>query len=125
MRAGTVLNVFWSALSAVVSVLFLGHGSWLLSQSELETGVLAVAAVTLLYGVFSLVLLVLAWAKPNKHLALWALLAAGAFLLFQFAVSLDLGIISGLEWAALLLVALLLSANWIGVRNVANKNLFA
>lgn len=123
MATKTVRNVLWSVLSAAVSALFLGHGSWLLLQAGIETAAVVFGVATLLYGVISLALLALAWGKPNKHLALWVFVIAGAFLLFQLAVSLDLGIISGLEWAALLLVAVMLSANWKAVRNVANRRL--
>lgn len=122
MRKRKLLNIVWSGLSAIVSLLFVGHGIWLFSQLEHETDVAVVASITFLYGVLSLIFLILAWTKPIKYLFMISVSTAVAFLAFQLGMSLDLGIISGLEWVAFIIVGIMLSANCMAVKKITIGN---
>ena len=86
----------------------------LLSSSE-PFIVYLFAAVNCAYGLASLYLLVAAWRHPRVRLERIARWLASGFIVLWVVGSMDSGMISGLEWGAILVVAVMLIPNYVAV----------
>ncbi len=110
--------IVWNILSIVVSVLFVFHGASLLVLGDTPAILILAGIVNVAYGAFSLILLALSWVKPRGVYARIILTSIFVLMVFQVVGSIDLGIISGLEFAGLLIVFVMLTCNWLSVKYV-------
>ena len=74
--------------------------------------------VAISYGAISFGLLVLAWVRAKPALQIISKYSSLAFLVTVIAGSVDLGIVSGLEWLSIIFTAILLLVNWLAVKQV-------
>ena len=105
---GGSLPFLYLGVSAVLGAIDWSEGDrWLL---------LFLGAVSVLYGIASLMLIGLAWYRPSPRLHLVPA-ALGALLVCAWALaSLDYGTLSGLEWASVIGLATMAGLVWCSVR---------
>ena len=120
MTKNKIINISLSAVSLTISIIFIGFGIAMTLDNP-PFWIRSSGYLTVLYGLASAVLLFLAWrqAKINKE-KITKYLAASYLILF-FLASLDVGMISPLECAGIVIVALLLWFHWFTVRRVSNE----
>jgi len=117
-----LLNSLLTIIVAMTSSFCLWMGASLLLADEPSAALLKLFSVGIfLYGAGSLALLVWAWRYPRLAVGRWAA-AASMLLVFAWSAgSLDHGIISGLETAAIVVIAGIAWINWYSVRRVARR----
>ena len=125
MNKDVAISLIWSMLSIAVSAFFIFHGAWLLHKSYIESAIFVIAAVTFLYGILSLGALLIAWVKPNNYLRLFTAILIFGFILFQIFITLYLDTLNGLEWLGFIILVIMLSTNWVAVKNVVNYKKYA
>ena len=125
MNKDVAISLIWSMLSMAVSAFFIFHGAWLLQKSYIESAIFVIAAVTFLYGILSLGALLIAWVKPNNYLRLFTAILIFGFILFKIFITLYLDTLSGLEWLGFIILVIMLSTNWVAVKNVVNYKKYA
>jgi hypothetical protein len=102
-------------VSIIVSIAFAAFGTLLTLASDDELFIRGSGVFSIIYGVAGLAALALAWLRPFRGLASVAgTLAAIQVVLFVIG-SLDLGMISGLEAASIIVAAFAVSVNWYAV----------
>lgn len=116
----TVL-ILWSISSLIVSGLFIFHGLMIFQLGELPLIPFMSALVAMAYGLSTVYLLSLSWIKPSQRLVTLSKYIVISMFIIQLALNLDVEMISGLEWAGLLIVALMLGTNWLTVKFVVNN----
>ncbi|MDP2276827.1 MAG: hypothetical protein Q8K51_01250, partial [Nitrospirota bacterium] len=77
--------------------------------------------LTILYGISSAILLIFAWTQTRINTERVTKYLAAVFLLSFFLASLDVGMVSPLEWAGIIVVALLLWFHWFAVKRISNE----
>lgn len=107
-----------SIASAVVSCMFIAYGAGVVLGEGVPGWIVAFGVVTAAYGICSLVVLVLAWSRYREKTKKLIGYFAAAFMVLFFLGSLDVGMVSGLEGAGLLIVGLMLLVNWFAVSAV-------
>ena len=115
-----MVSVLWSILSLIVSGLFIFHGLMILQLEELPVIPLLTALVALGYGLITVYVLSQSWINPNHKLVTFTKYIVISMFIVQVALNLDVGMVSGLEWAGLLVVAVMLATNWLSVKYVVN-----
>lgn len=110
-------KILWGILSLLVSGLFVFHGVYLLSLAKLPQDVAIYSLVNIAYGIISLVMLALSFVKPKEILKIITVIIVSLFFAYQVIMSFDSNTISGFELVALVMIGLMLSSNWISVRN--------
>ena len=98
------------------------YGLMILQLEQLPALSLITAIIAFSYGLVTIYLLSQAWAKSNKKLVNFTKYIVLIMFIAQVILNLDVGMISGLEWAGLLVVALILSINWLSVKYVTEYN---
>jgi hypothetical protein len=109
-----------SALNVTISTLFIVAGITI-SSGEAPLWIKASGYLTLCYGVISVLLLILSWRKSIVKAESLTKYAALGFMAFFFAASWDVGMISGLEWIGIVVVAILLSLQWHSIRSITKR----
>jgi peptidoglycan/LPS O-acetylase OafA/YrhL len=125
MQGKTLLTAGLVIVSASVAVLFIGLGiAWIVgaaSDAASPAGFYIWAFWQFLYGALALACLFSAWRRPTRRLRVLAgALALVACVTFLVGL-LDVGMISGLEWALFLTVAPLFLLNWWAVRRLTSR----
>jgi hypothetical protein len=115
-------NIGLGFAAVLTSSVFIWMGlSILLADEPASSLVRAFSAGIFVYGCSSLALLARAWWHPDPALGRWAA-AASTLLVFAWSAgSLDHEIISGLEVAAILVIAAVGWVNWYAVRKIAGR----
>ena len=114
----TMMSIFLSFLSLLVSSLFSYYGLSVLFQPEVPVWILVFAAVTCVYGFLSITILIWSWINGTEQLTRASKISSISYLLVFFIGSLDVGVISGLEFVGLLFVAMCLWLNWYTIKSV-------
>jgi hypothetical protein len=118
MNAKTVANIVLSFISLSVSAIFVWAGASMVSGAETPMWIRAFGMLTAIYGVMNTGLLLFAWLRATLVLERIAKYLAIVFLLLIVVASLDVGMISGLEWVGILLAAFMLFLSWLAVKRV-------
>lgn len=74
--------------------------------------------LTISYGLMNLILLLLAWKIGGDILGKVSIIGSVAFLILFILGSMDVGMISGLEWAGIFIVTLMTIINWFAIRKI-------
>jgi hypothetical protein len=115
----------WTAIlalgSAVISISFAFFGAGALVSTAPPRATVLFGALLFLYGMVTLILLGLAWFRRQPALAKVSKFGGLAFFAAVFVGSLDVGMISGLEWLMLMFVGSLLWLQFVAVRRVVNE----
>lgn len=106
--------------STIISVLFIAIGVTIISD-EAPFWIKAYGYLTVGYGIISASLLILAWTKTQVKAQSFSKYTALGFMASFFAASLDVGMISGLEWIGIIVVALLLWVHWYSVKLITER----
>ena len=114
--------ILWSILSFIVSGIFVFYGLMILQLEQLPTLSFIAAIIAFSYGLVTIFLLSQAWVKANNKLTRITTYIVVIMFIVQIILNLDVGIISGLEWAGLLIMALMLGINWLSVKYVNEYN---
>lgn len=77
------------------------------------------------YGMFSVVLLLAAWLQARPAMQTVSKYLSLLFIVGLVAVSMDEGMISGLEWLRIVLTPIMLWINWFAVKKVVESNYVA
>lgn len=105
----------------MVSGLFIFHGLMIFQLGELPLIPFISALVAMAYGISTVYLLSLSWTKPSLRLVILTKYIVISMFIIQLALNLDVEMISGLEWAGLLIVAIMLGTNWLTVKFVVKS----
>lgn len=116
----TVL-ILWSVLSFVVSGLFMFYGLMILQLEHIPTIAFLSAIVALCYGIITILLLSQSWVNPNTKLPTITKYIVVMMFVIQMLLNFDVGNISEIEWADLIIFAIMLSINWLSVKYVAQN----
>lgn len=116
----TVL-ILWSVLSFVVSGLFMFYGLMILQLEHIPTIAFLSAIVALCYGIITIFLLSQSWVNPNAKLPTITKYIVVMMFVIQMLLNFDVGNISEIEWADLIIFAIMLSINWLSVKYVAQN----
>lgn len=119
-KRNRIINISLSVLSLAISALFAGAGISM-TVNHPPLWIRLYGYLTLLYGIATAVLLFFAWKKPSFNAERVTRYQTIIFLISVFLVSLDVGIISPLEWGGLVLVSVMLMCHWIAVKRVSNE----
>lgn len=110
-----IIGSLLTIASVVVSCVFVVHGSAVFLGEEAPKWLTTFGIVTAVYGLCRLIILILAWLRYGT----WARMLISYFAVALMAVfslsSLDVGMITGLEMAGLLVVGVMLYINWLAV----------
>ena len=118
----TTSLVNWTLLSGVLNCLFVGHGTLLVSNADLLSGIGIVAAAAIGYGSSNLVLWCAAWITPSRGVLIVAILLATAFAVFLLVVGFRLNVVWSFEGlAGIVLLIAFLSVNGLIIRRVASR----
>lgn len=104
-----------SLASALVSCVFFAYGAAVLFGEDVPKWSIGFGVVTAAYGLCSFAVLIMAWRRYGARAKKTIKYCAIGFMILFFLGSLDVGMVSGLEVAGLLLVGLMLFVNWIVV----------
>jgi hypothetical protein len=96
-----------SLVSLIISAIFIFAGISI-GSNEAATWIKAYGYLTLGYGIISASFLVIAWTKSQIKVQPYSKYTALGLMNSFFAASLDVGMISGLEWLGIIVVGLLL-----------------
>jgi len=117
-RSNIITSTLLSIASFIVSCVFVFYGTGILLSEEVPKWIIAFAIVAAAYGFSSLAILIMAWRRyGTRAKIIISYLAIGFMVVFVFG-SLDVGMVSGLEVAGLLLVGVMLFINWLAVSTV-------
>jgi len=121
-----VLIGIWCLVSFTVSGFFIYHGIFLFSHEGLNAAQAFNASVGILYGLYSGEVLVLALVKSNKVHEKLAWYGVIIMLFTQLVFSLINGGVSiiGILLGSVI-VSFMLAANWLAVKYVVKRNLYA
>ena len=111
--------ILWSVLSFIVSGLFIFYGLMIFQLEQIPTIAFYSAIVALCYGLFTIFVLSQSWINPNTRPPTITKYIVVMMFVIQMLLNFDVGIISGLEWVGLIVVALMLSINWLSVKYVS------
>ena len=122
-----IIGSLLTVVSVVVSCTFIAYGAGIVVSEDVPKWIMAFGVVTVTYGICSLAALLMAWgrygAKTKRVISIFATVYMAVFIIG----SMDVGMVSGLEVAGILLVATMLFINWFAVssvvtlKNVANN----
>ena len=112
-----------SLVSLIISVLFIVAGISIQSN-EAPTWIKAYGYLTFGYGIISASFLVIAWTKSQIKMQPYSKHTALGFMASFFAASLDVGMISGLEWLGIIVVGLLLWVQWYSVKLITKRKMY-
>lgn len=118
MSAKAVVNIVLSFASLLVSAVFVWAGASMVSGAETPMWIRAFGMLTAIYGVINAGLLFLAWFRTTLVLERIAKYSAIAFLFLVVVASLDVGMISGLEWVGIVVASFMLILGWLAVKRV-------
>ncbi|MCK5286951.1 MAG: hypothetical protein KAJ59_03985 [Thermodesulfovibrionia bacterium] len=111
------MNIILSIASVIVSFLFVFYGGRVIT-SEPPTWIMIFGILTISYGLMSVILLLFAWTRGGNTLQRISIIGSIAFLIIFILGSLDVGMISELEWAGILIVVLMILINWFAIRKI-------
>ena len=114
----SALIFFISLLSLASSTIFVWVGYAICVGIDVPALARTFGIVAISYGAISFGLLVLAWVRAKPALQIISKYSSLAFLVTVIAGSVDLGIVSGLEWLSIIFTAILLLVNWLAVKQV-------
>ena len=115
------LKIVLSIFSILVSSAFVIFGASIYFEVNPPIWLKAIGIITIIYGILNIALLINAWkskAKLNHKLSMWLSIALFSATLIG---SFDVGMISGLEFFSLLIIAGMLAVNWFAVKIVASN----
>lgn len=119
MNIKKLISVILTIVSIAASLMLIVYGVRGAFSENIPTWIIVFNIFTIGYGVGSLAILVWAWCNGgNKSIKYIKYMAIGFLALFIIG-SMDVGMISGLEFVLILFVALLLCVNWYSVKYVA------
>ncbi|OGI64886.1 MAG: hypothetical protein A2W18_01840 [Candidatus Muproteobacteria bacterium RBG_16_60_9] len=118
MNMKSALIFFISLLSLASSTIFVWVGYAISVGIDVPALARTFGIVAISYGAISFGLLVLAWVRAKPALQIISKYSSLAFLVTVIAGSVDLGIVSGLEWLSIIFTAILLLVNWLAVKQV-------
>jgi hypothetical protein len=113
------LLIFWSVLSFIVSGLFIFYGLLIFQLEKVPAIAFYSSVVAICYGLTTIYLLSQTWAKPSKNYAKFTGYLVVFMFVIQTVLNFDVGMISGMEWTGLVVMALTLSINWLSVKFVS------
>lgn len=119
------LLMLWSVLSFIVSGIFIFYGLLVFQLEQIPTIAFYTAVVAICYGLITIYLLSRTWAKPNKKYATFTKYLVVIMFVIQIILNFDVGMKSGLEWAGLIVMALMISINWLSVKFVSEMKIEA
>ena len=119
MNSRLFINIVLTIIGATISIIFILFGYSMLYENA-PKGLIAFGFGTMTYGVSGIALLLLAWVKSQNYSQPVSLILSLFFIVAFFVASMDVGIISGLEWLGIFVVSLLSIINWLVVRTVTN-----
>ncbi|MCG8036366.1 MAG: hypothetical protein JAZ19_04960 [Candidatus Thiodiazotropha taylori] len=111
--------ILWSILSFIVSGIYVFYGLMMLQVEQLPALPFIAASMAFGYGLITIYLLSLAWTKTDKSVVQMTKYIAVAMLVAQIVLTLDVGMISGLEWLGILIMSLMIGINWFSIKSVA------
>jgi len=110
------LKIAFSIFSIFVSSVFVIFGASIYFEFNPPIWLKAIGTITIIYGLLSIALLISAWkskANLNHKISMWLSII---IFLATFIGSLDVGMISGLEFLSLIIVGGMLAINWFAVK---------
>ncbi|MCG7869369.1 MAG: hypothetical protein JAY74_23735 [Candidatus Thiodiazotropha taylori] len=111
--------ILWSILSFIVSGIYVFYGLMMLQVEQLPALQFIAASMAFGYGLITIYLLSLAWTKTDKSLVKMTKYIAITMVVAQIVLTLDVGMISGLEWLGILIMSLMIGINWFSIKSVA------
>ncbi|MEW8324535.1 MAG: hypothetical protein AB2606_17945 [Candidatus Thiodiazotropha taylori] len=111
--------ILWSILSFIVSGIYVFYGLMMLQVEQLPALPFIAASMAFGYGLITIYLLSLAWTKADKSLVQITKYIAITMVVAQIVLTLDVGMISGLEWLGILIMSLMIGINWYSIKSVA------
>ncbi|MEW8382827.1 MAG: hypothetical protein AB2704_13325 [Candidatus Thiodiazotropha taylori] len=111
--------ILWSILSFIVSGIYVFYGLMMLQVEQLPALPFIAASMAFGYGLITIYLLSLAWTKADKSLLQITKYIAITMVVAQIVLTLDVGMISGLEWLGILIMSLMIGINWYSIKSVA------
>lgn len=113
------ISIILTVLSIAISGIFVSYGWVMVSAESAPIGLIAFAVATVVYGIAAFSLLLWSWLgggnKPTKMIKQFGF----TYLVLFVAVSLDVGMISGLEFTAILGVCLAVIVHWYSVLKIS------
>ncbi len=117
MNKNLALNALLSLKSIIISSVFVIVGfSAVDKKASLFLNIFGLSIG--MYGLANLILLFVAWRLKQKYAHKLCLTLSIIFLCGYVIGSLDVGVISGLEWYGILVVAVLVFFNWNAIKSV-------
>ena len=120
MKKKRIINISLTIVSLIISTLFIGAGI-AMSSDKPPFWIRSYGYLTILYGIGSAGLIVITWTKTTINTEKVTKYLTVLFLFSFLLASLDVGIISQLEWAGIIVVALLLWFQWFTVKRISNE----
>ncbi|MCG8017919.1 MAG: hypothetical protein JAY97_17065 [Candidatus Thiodiazotropha sp. 'RUGA'] len=111
--------ILWSILSFIVSGIYVFYGLMMLQVEQLPALPFIAASMAFGYGLITIYLLSLAWTKADNSLVQMTKYIAITMVVAQIVLTLDVGMISGLEWLGILIMSLMIGINWYSIKSVA------
>jgi hypothetical protein len=99
--------------------MFISYGISIAFSETVPIWIMICSILTVGYGVGSIAALVWAWRSGENKTINFIKYTAFSFLAMFFIASMDVGMISGLEFFGIIVVSLLLFINWYSVKIVA------
>ena len=109
-----------TAFSTVVSAAFIFNGVGM-TQFDPPIWIKACGYLTILYGTANAIMIAAAWLKMHLNLIGISKYSAIGYMCLALIASLDVGMISGLEWVGLVVVVILLSVNCYTIRYIVKE----
>jgi len=120
----TTIGVVLTIVSVAVLVLLVAYGGLIASSQEAPIWIIIFGVVTTIYGLSSLVILFLAWRRYGKKTTKAITNLTIGYIAVFILSSLDVGMVSGLEFAGIVIVGIMLSVNWLAVSVVVKSREF-
>ena len=124
MTKHKIVNIILSIVSVSASAIFIFAGIMMV-QNDPPAWILVFGLGTIVYGLLNVVLLALAWLRGGKAVQKVTLCIATAFLIAFIMASLDVGMISGLEWLGIIIVAVMVWVNYFTIRRLVLRKTIA
>jgi Na+/melibiose symporter-like transporter len=101
-----------------MSSLFLFYGLSVLFEPEVSIWIIIFATITSIYGFLVITILIWSWIGGNRKLIQVIKIGSIGYFVLFFMGSLDVGMISGLEFVGLFFLAMCLSLNWYTIKRI-------
>lgn len=124
-RAEAIVATFLSTVVVAIAVPFVWYGINIAIGEFSDVWALFLALCTAAYGASLIGSVIWAWFGGGTSAVRFIKVASSAFFVLYAAASMDVGMISGLEFAVILFIGVLLWVGWFSVRYVAQRRVTA